>query len=362
MKLKVLQTFDWVLIIAPILLLAAGIATIYSITISTPKVGLATNQLFYGIIGIILMFIFTFLDYRMFKSLAWPLFFIGLILLLLVAFFGIKILGAKRWLSLGFLQIQPSEIFKPIMILLLARLASTLKEFRLPFLLVFLLAVALPVILVMFQPDLGTAIILLVVALAIIIFSKIPRYYLLIALGLGLIALPIVLFHLAPYQRERLYVFLNPSHDPLGAGYNVNQSLIAVGSGGLWGRGLGSGPQSQLNFLPIAHTDFIFAGFAEATGFAGSSLLLLIFAVLIYRILKLVTLASDSFGSFLALGIGVVFIFQIIINIGMNLGLAPITGIPLPFVSYGGSALISNFIAVGILQSIYLRHKKITFG
>jgi rod shape determining protein RodA len=172
---------------------------------------------------------------------------------------------------------------------------------------------------------------------------------------------PLAWFMMRDYQRERLMVFLNPQHDPTGSGYNVLQSIIAVGSGGLTGRGFGEGPQSQLNFLPVAHTDFVFAGFAEATGFIGAIVLIAILVLLFTRLLNVARASKDEFGMFLAVGSATMILFQMFVNIGMNISLMPVTGIPLPFVSYGGTSLVINFMLIGIIQSIYLRHKKITF-
>jgi rod shape determining protein RodA len=163
------------------------------------------------------------------------------------------------------------------------------------------------------------------------------------------------------YQRQRIMTFLDPASDPYGSGYNVTQSLITVGSGGMWGRGFGHGPQSQFNFLPVAHTDFVFAGIAEATGFVGSVVLLVLFAIFFLRIVSLSKLSRDNFGSIFALSIAAIILAQFIINVGMNIGLMPVTGITLPFISYGGSSLIIMLACVGILQSIYIRHKKINF-
>jgi rod shape determining protein RodA len=179
-----------------------------------------------------------------------------------------------------------------------------------------------------------------------------------IAAVLLVTAIPLSWLFMQDYQRQRIYTFISPENDPYGAGYNVIQSVIAVGSGGIWGRGLGNGPQSQLNFLPVSHTDFIFAGWSEATGLAGSLALILALLILNWRIYNVAQVSKDDFARYIGIGIGIIFSIQIAVNIGMNIGIAPVTGIPLPFVSHGGTAMIMDFAALGLLQSIYVRNKK----
>ena len=200
-----------------------------------------------------------------------------------------------------------------------------------------------------------------VLSLVLFFSSPLKKIYLIIGLAVLIALSPVAWHFLKPYQKNRIEAFINPTIDPHGAGYNVSQSKIAVGSGGLWGTGLGKGSQSQLNFLPVAHTDFIFAGTAEATGFVGSLILFSLLFFLILRVINVAQTAKDDFGMYLGIGFGVMLLFQILVNIGMNIGIMPVTGIPLPFVSYGGSAMLSNMAAIGILQSIYARHKKINF-
>jgi len=217
--------------------------------------------------------------------------------------------------------------------------------------------VGAPLFLVAKQPDLGTTIVVVTIFLSLFFFWPISRRVKIGAVVVLLALLPLSWTLLQDYQQNRIYTFINPGRDPYGAGYNVIQSLIAVGSGGLTGRGLGNGPQSQLNFLPVAHTDFIFAGWAEATGFVGAMGLLLALAFLNWRIYRIASVAKDAYGRYLAIGFGAMISVQIAVNIGMNLGLAPVTGIPLPFVSHGGTALVVDFIMLGVMQSIYIRHR-----
>lgn len=355
------KTFDLWFWIVPVLLLAASIATLYSITLGSDRVYLTYHQLIYGILGLVLLGFFSFVDYRIFKSLAPLLYIIGIILLVLVLILGKKVLGAHRWIDLGFFQIQPSEFFKLATLLFLARLFSLQKEMGSRVFIFAILTVVLPVLLIIRQPDLGTAIILLVIGF---VFWMMARASLKLKVGVLiviLLSLPLSWFVLKDYQKDRLVAFVNPTLDPQGRGYSAIQSVITIGSGGLWGRGLGNGPQSQLNFLPVAYTDFIFAGWAEATGFIGSLLMVAALVWLVLRILNCARLTQDSFGFYLGIGAACLIFMEVLINIGMNLGLLPITGIPLPLVSYGGTALVVNLILIGVLQNIYVHHKKVNF-
>jgi rod shape determining protein RodA len=362
-------TFDWSLYIIPILLVATGIATIYTVSFVSKGSSLAVSQFTNAILGIIAMLVLTFVDYRIYKGLVIPIYIVGIILLAILVIpplnqlpFVIKTMGAARWINLGFFQLQPSEFFKPILILALGAYLSNIRsEIKVKHVIFAIILTALPVLMTLKQPDLGTSLVLIVILGAMLIMAGLPRIYYWVLASLSSLMVPIGWLTLRDYQKARLVTFLNPSHDPLGAGYNVMQSMIAVGSGGLTGRGFGQGSQSQLNFLPVAHTDFIFAGFAEATGFVGTFLLILFLGVLFYRVIAIGKVAKDDFGMFIASGVAAMMIFQIFVNIGMNIALMPVTGIPLPFVSYGGTALIILFSLMGILQSIYLRHKKITF-
>lgn len=353
------RPIDWSLYLGAIALQIFGIAVIASLG-STSRTELAVNQAVFTLIGVLLMILLTFLDYRTFKAIAYYLYIAGVIGLLVVLAVGSKVFGATRWIDLGLFQFQPSELFKPILVMGLAKLLTEWpKDVKTA--VVAALATAGPVLLVIRQPDLGTASILLAGAGAMVALKGLPRRIWLIG-GLSLIlVVPLLFSSLKPYQRDRLKSFRSPSADPLGSGYNVQQSLIAVGSGGLLGRGLGQGSQSQLQFLPVAHTDFIFAGVAEATGFIGSGLLLILLLVLIIRTFNVARVAQDEFGYYFAFGMAFMVLIQSTINIGVNLGLLPATGIPLPFVSYGGTQTITGLAVVGILQSIYARHKKIRF-
>ncbi len=363
LKLSFPKTIDWTLYLLPIILNVVGIVIIYSLTYFNGKASLAYDQIVFACVGVAVMIVLTFIDYRNLKGVAIYAYIIGMLLLILLFFVGKSALGATRWINLGFFQLQPSELFKLCLIVMLAKyLSDNYEEIKLKHLLMAGIIFLVPALLVLKQPDLGTFSVLFAIALVMILATKIKLKQL-IAVGLViLIGACGAWFFLKDYQKQRIETFLNPTSDPYGSGYNVLQSTIAVGNGGLLGQGLGQGPQSQLNFLPVAHTDFIFAGFAEATGFAGCFVLIALFVFFISRAINVARISKDSFGMFLAIGISAMFTFQMFVNIGMNIGIMPVTGIPLPFVSHGGTSLVISYAAVGILQSIYLRHKKITFG
>lgn len=352
--------FDWSLFLLPLILAGIGTAIIFSITYGTNS-SLVLSQVLFFIIGLCLAIFLTLFDYRTLKGLYLILYIIGMILLILVVLFGSKSFGATRWIDLKFFQLQPSELFKLIILIVLAKFFSDWQELNWQKILLAIFLVGAPVFLILRQPDLGTASVVFVGFVAILFLSPVRKIYLILALAIMVALSPLGWHFLKTYQKQRIESFINPSADPHGVGYNVSQAKIAVGSGGLLGMGLGKGSQSQLNFLPVAHTDFIFAGTAEATGFIGSTFLILILILLVLRTINVAKVAKDSFGMYLAGGIAAIFLFQILVNIGMNLGIMPVTGIPLPFVSSGGSSMITNMAAIGILQSIYLRQKKITF-
>jgi len=359
-RLRLPFGIDWSLFILPLILASIGIAVIFSITYGANN-HLALGQIAFTVIGLTIAIALSFVDYRTLKGLYLILYIIGLLLLILVLFFGNKTLGATRWINLYIFQLQPSEIFKVIILIFLAKFFSDWQQISWGRILFILAAVGVPVFLIVRQPDLGTAAVVMVGLLTILFLSPIRKLYLIIALAVVLALSPLGWHFLKDYQKQRITSFINPAVDPHGAGYNVNQAKITVGSGGIWGQGLGKGSQSQLNFLPVAYSDFIFAGTAEAIGFVGSLVLIALLIALVARIFYVAAHAKDSFGMYLAASLGMIFIFQILVNIGMNLGIMPVTGIPLPFVSYGGSAMLTNFAAIGILQSIYIRHKKIAF-
>ncbi len=294
------------------------------------------------------------------EALTNPFYIVAILLLASVPFLGKSAGGAQRWLSLGLFDIQPSELTKLLVIIAMARYISDHEDSQQDprHLLVTMVQVGIPAFLVARQPDLGTALTICAIWLGMTIMTGIGWRYL-FSLGLlGALSAPIVWSRLLnDYQRERLIIFLDPQRDPLGAGYNIIQSRISVGAGGLLGRGLNSGTQSQLHFLRIQHTDYIFAVLGEELGFVGGAVLIALYAILLLQGLAIASSARDTFGRLIASGIVAMLFFQVFVNIGMNIGLSPVTGIPLPFISYGRSSLLTILLSIGILQSIAVRRR-----
>ncbi|MFA5411026.1 MAG: rod shape-determining protein RodA [Candidatus Omnitrophota bacterium] len=342
-----------------------GILSIYSSTYQTEgSLWQLTfkRQILWVILGIILFLVMSNFNYRRLWDATYILYGLAVVLLCLVFLLGAVRLGAQRWLRLAWFNFQPSEIVKLIMLIFLARYFSKksaddvslsvaqygiLRGLVLPF-----LFIIIPVGLIIEQPDLGSATLLLFIFIAMLYLSGLRLRYMFILVSAVLLSLPFFWHNLRGYQKERLLVFLNPNIDPLGAGYTIIQSKIAIGSGGLFGKGWLSGTQGQLHFLPESHTDFIFATFAEQWGLAGSIILLLLYYSLIHQGISIASRTSDYFGRLLALGIALLLGIQVFVNIAMNFGLAPVVGIPLPLMSYGGSSMCVTFLALGILVNI----------
>lgn len=337
---------DWLLCLVCLSLLAVGLLVIRSV--ASDQLGF---QIVYALVAIVVFAIFSLLDYRILVSLNIPIYIVCIIFLLTPPIFGIHSRGALRWLQFGQVSIQPSELAKPFFVLTMAFLGASQIRRKL---LWTTGAFILPATIVFIQPDLGTTLVYTVCFLAIAAFN-LPKKWLLTAAILALLAMPLLWFTLKDYQRGRLVSFLDPYSDPLGNGYHVIQSVISVGSGRFTGRGLGQGTQSQLRFLPERQTDFIFASMAEELGLVGSTLVLLLFAILLWRIYFVAERASDLVGKIYALGILAMIAFQVFVNVGMNLGLVPVTGITLPFLSYGGSSLVSVGLSLGLVHSVF-RH------
>ncbi len=354
---------DPTFLVTAFLLSVISLVSIYTITYNYEGVILTRNQGFFIIIGFILYFIVGFIDYKTWRTVAFPMYLITIILLVIVSFFGKKVYGATRWIDLGFFQIQPSELLKIFLIILVARFLETrVNRIKIHHLIIIAILAIPPILLVLKQPDLGTTTVILFSLAGILITTRLNWRYIVSILLIVVVSLPLVWsFGLKDFQKQRLVTFLNPTSDPYGSGYNIIQSMIAVGSGGLTGQGLGQGSQSQMNYLPVSHADFIFAGYTEATGFAGAIFLLFLYAILIARIFMLSNFIDDSFAQLIVAGFGAMLLWEVFINIGMNIGIAPVTGIPLPFMSYGGSAVVAKFIMLGILQNIYFKSKEEMF-
>jgi len=362
--IRLLRNFDWVLLTATLLLLGFGFAVIYSTTSTLAGGSEAFQQMLFAGIGIVGLVLLASLDYRMLKKFSGILYLSTIIMLVITRFLGSTKLGATRWIDVGLFEFQPSELAKVFMVIIMAKFfAENVEQMHKPQVFIkSVVYIGLPTALVAMQPDLGTALTFVIIWAAMLLVSNIKKRYVVGVAGLGVIAMPIVYqFFLKDYQKHRILTFLNPAADPTGTGWNVAQAKIAIGSGQFWGRGLGHGPQSQLNFVPFKHTDFIFAALAEEMGFVGASAVILLFAAILYRILRIAMLSRDHFGMFIATGIFAMLFFHIFINIGMNLGIMPVTGIPLPLVSAGGTSVVITLFCIGILESIFIRYKKIDF-
>lgn len=358
-----LRRFDWILFSITLILVIFGLVAIYSIAVNAeePDFFILLKQLIALLLGLVALFALGFLDYRVLRSYANILYWLGVVLLIGVLIGGVTIRGTRGWYSIFGQVFQPVEIVKILLVIFLSKYlalkSASLFTFR--NLVISALFVFLPFILVVIQPDLGSALTFLALWIGMIWLTKVKKSHILIIVSfLLIVALISWFFLLQDYQKARITTFFQPARDPLGQGYNITQSIVAIGSGQFWGRGLSLGPQSRLNFLPAKETDFIFSVIAEGLGFVGSFFILALFGLLFWRIIKVMRVAQDDFGVFLTWGILLLIAVQVFINIGMNLGLAPVAGLPLPFISAGGSSLLVNLLAIGILQSIYLRQRK----
>ena len=325
----------------------------------------ASKQLIWFGVGFVLMLIIMSVDYEVWGKL-WIYFYAFMILMLFLVLFTEPINGATSWFNIGSVSIQPSEFSKIILIVGLAKVLTYFSEKKkinkFSSLLVILSIVVIPILLIAKQPDYGTAMVLLVISFIMIFSAGISLWYIFGTIIAGAASLPLIYLYVLPsHAKARIEVFLNPQLDPLGAGYNIIQSMLAVGSGQMWGMGLFNGNQTQLGYLPMRTTDFIYSVIGEEMGFVISLLVVVLFVLLIVRIFFVAKKAKDLFGTLVAVGIGSLFLAHFIENVGMTIGLMPITGIPLPFVSYGGSSMITNFIAIGILLSINRKRKRNMF-
>jgi rod shape determining protein RodA len=348
-----LQKINWPIFLCSCLLLSIGILVIYS-----SSVQLATQQLIFAIIGFVIFYIISTLDYINFTPLLKPFYFLILLLLILVFFLGFETRGSIRWIPLGFFNIQPSEFAKPVVILLLAKFWSN-RVTSWGNILKSLLWVSPLLFLIFKQPDLGTTLTVGFIWIIILFAAKIEVKKIIILLSLFLVTIPVVWFTLHDYQRQRIFTFISPGADPLGTGYNIIQSTIAVGSGELMGRGLGRGTQSRLQFLPEFRTDFIFAAIAEELGFLGCLLIILIYLYITIYSFFIAANAKDYFGYLITVGVAGMILFQTVVNVGMNIGIMPVTGITLPMLSYGGSSLISTLISLGFVAAVANFRKRI---
>ncbi len=368
MKLRpsvLVKNFDWIFAATMCILLATSLIMLYSIALGSDdptdllnfqkQVGFVVVGL--GVYGVTAFF----LDYRLLERLARPLFVVGVLVLIGVLLFGSTVRGTTGWFVIGGLSLQPVEFIKIIEVIVLAVFLSAKAKYitQLKYLIASALGVAVLVGLILLQPDFGSAVILGAVWFGLVLMTGIRKAHL-AAMAAGFVVTLSVLWFgvFEEYQKNRVRVFLNPELDPLGTGYNVTQAIIAVGSGQLFGRGLSFGSQSKLKFLPEAQTDFIFAVIAEQLGLLGVVVLISLFGVLLWRMIMIARQSSDNFAAYLVLGAFLVVFTQMVINISMNIGLMPVTGLTLPLVSYGGSSLVATMALLGIVQSVAMRARQ----
>ena len=367
MKSKLLRNTEWSIIIASILLLVIGMVALFSATQSTENVEFK-KQIQWFLISIPFIIIVSIIDYNILVRFA-PLLYVILIGLLIGVLFTEPINGAASWYKIGdFLSFQPSELGKVIIILFMAAILTKLqlrgkREInKIWKLFIYLFLFAIPIMLIAIQPDYGTAFSYIFACLFMIFVSGIDKKYIIVSVLLIAIALPLLYIYVLPeHAKTRIDVYLNPNLDPRGAGYNIIQSKLAIGAGELFGMGVFKGNQTQLGFLSPKTTDFIFSVIGEEMGFIGACAVIILYIVLVTKSIYVAKTAKDNIGSYIAIGISGIFFFHMLENIGMTMGLLPITGIPLPFVSYGGSALITNFICIGLLLNISSRRQKAIF-
>jgi len=359
-----LKKFDWVLFSSVLMLASFGLLVLYSTSLSgsvqggTGEIGIFWKQFVFIGIGIGIVFAAPAINYRLLSGLAKPLLVLSVILLIGVLLFGETVRGTTGWFGIAGFGVQPVEIVKLFLLIYLARFFSDYA--REPGGIKQIVgsgtALSVLVLLVFLQPDFGSAFLLLAVWGSLLLVSGIKRSHLVLMILVLIVGVLLSwAFVLQPYQKERIAVFMDPERDPLGRGYNVTQSVIAIGSGGLMGKGLGFGSQSQLRFLPERQTDFIFAVLAEELGFIGVLFVIMLFSVLLFRTWRIASKSRDDFTLFLTLGIMLSIAIEVFVNIGGNLRVMPVTGVTLPFLSYGGSSILTKFLMVGILQSITVR-------
>ncbi|HLB18489.1 MAG TPA: rod shape-determining protein RodA [Gaiellaceae bacterium] len=364
------RRLDWILIGSVAVLVGYGLWAIAGITrhdVAGNQGYYLTRQSVYVVIGVLGLLVAALIDPDLYRT-RWRLIFGGTCGMIALVLLAGPIRGSRRWLDLGFFRFQPSEFGKVLFVLalagFLAERSRRLNEVRTT--LTMLGLAAIPIFLVFLQPDFGSALVYCAAVGAVLFVAGTPWTHI-AAIAAGVVALAVLVLGALPaagvpilkdYQQQRLTSFLNPSHDPGGTTYNITQSKNAIGAGQLRGRGVDNATQTTLNFLPEHHTDFVFASLAEERGFVGAALLLMLYLLVVWRGLRIVTLARDPFSAIVAGGLMFALLFQIFVNVGMTMGIAPITGIPLPFVSVGGSSMIANLIAIGILLSIHVRARR----
>lgn len=353
-----LKNMDYWLLVLVLSVTVLGIFVIYGATYSIPGLSdYAWKQMIWGGTGLVFFLIFCLLDYKKIRHVIWPLYFLVVLSLVLLFFIGHKVKGARSWYAIGSYRIQPAEFSKLIVILCLAHYLSNLERLmtRIRDIIIPVILTGLPAGLILLQPDFGTASLFFPILLIMLYVAgcskKLILLLILLALWLSLSAYPL----LKPYQKARIKVFLHPEYDNKWQGYNIKQAEISLGSGGLWGKGWKQGTQTRLRFLPERHTDFIFSSLGEQFGLVGCIVLFFFYTLIIGRALRPALTALNKFGRLSVVGLVSCFIIHILFNVGMSLRLLPVTGLPLPLFSYGGSFLLTNYLIFGIIESIYMR-------
>ena len=353
-----LKSFDWILFVLTFLLVIIGLVLQYSLSLSAPGINFFSKQCIFIAIGFLFFWAIFFIDFRFIKATAFLIYLLSILLLGAVLIFGKYLRGTRGWLDFGFFNFQPAELAKLAAIIILAKFWQIARFPIKPRHLFFSLVLILPLFfLIIKQPDLGSALTIILIWLGVVFLVDSNKKHLLsLLLIIILVGTFSWFFLLQDYQKDRISIYLNPSKDPLKSGYQINQSMIAVGSGQFFGRGFGLGPQSQLKFLPDSETDFAFAVLAEEFGLMGVLLLLGVYSFLLLRLMRIARQVYGNFSLVLICGVTIYLFFQMIINVGMNIGLAPVIGLPLPLVSYGGSSLVITLISLGLVESV-LRHQ-----
>ena len=358
---RIAENFDWLTLALVLATAGWGVLTIYSATSAntdSPLRYLYIKQLTWVAYGVVALLVGLLVDYHLYGRYAYVVYALALVGLVAVLVLGPAVQGSQRWISVAGIRLQPSEFAKVALILVLARYFSesqklTARKFLdlvVPAFIAFV-----PFVLILKQPDLGTGLMIMVIFCAVALSVGVERRTMLITIGLGVLALPLLWFAMKDYQRMRILTLFDPTSDPRGAGYHSLQSMIAIGSGGFWGKGMFQGTQSRLDFLPEKHTDFIFAVLTEELGFIGGVLLLLLYVLIILRGVGTALRAQDRLGGLIAVGVVALFSVTTIANIGMTIGLVPVVGLPLPFMSYGGSSLVTLMFGFGLLINVRLR-------
>ncbi|MEX2261507.1 MAG: rod shape-determining protein RodA [Bryobacteraceae bacterium] len=351
------RDLDWLLIIVAVVLCSIGILQIYSATIDTVWEDAWWKQILWVALGLLIMWILSTVDYHTLLSHVPVMYLLSIVSLLAVFAIGRTVFGARRWIVIGPVNFQVSEFVKLVIILVVARFLPEQRHDALSGRDLFKLGglVGLPMLLVMKQPDLGTSLTYLPILAAGVFLAGLHWKYVIGFLLIGVLVLPLGWNFLKDYQKARLVSFLDPDRDPMGSGYQLIQSKIAVGSGGMWGKGVTRGSQTQLRFLPVPHTDFIFSAFAEEHGFAGVVVVLSLYFVLLMQVVQNAQMAPDRAGVYICMGIAAMLLFHMLVNVGMVVGRMPVTGIPLPLMSSGGSSILSTFMMLGLVNNVRLQ-------